>query len=139
MRWVGSLLAAVCLLPGCDILSPEEEPFTACHIRGISGTWQISYVELDGTCGTIPDEIVSLVGDQGPSGNCVVYNSLESPDMCRLDVDFECESGPSSSVRWTGVLEHLDYDLVQGTMSGQVSSGGQAQCRSTYRSTWVKL
>jgi len=133
--WVG---VACVLAAGCS--GADDEPFTACKLGQLTGTWRTSYVELDGTCGRLADETVTLSASSvaESQAKCSYAANTISADRCRIEQDFTCPLATGSGQqRWTGVTRHTAEGTLQGTMTVQVT--GPLLCRSTYAVTTTRL
>lgn len=124
---------------------PPEPPFTACAIGQLRGTWRITHVQTNGTCGVISDETVVLAApvdagaDAGPPP-CVYASNVVSEDKCRIDLDYTCRArtDKQGSAHWVGVLHHTWHTDLNGTFTLQITEPAYA-CRSTYAVHWGKL
>lgn len=101
------------------------------------GTWRLVYVETDGNCGPVNDEIFSA-GSTSDS-KCTTHSSSTSVDGCRADSDFTCPTlDGAGAQRWTGYLEIDSQTQASGVFAAQVTHASGA-CRSTYDVTATKL
>jgi hypothetical protein len=128
-----TLTAGLLIAAGCSS-SNSSEPFTACTIGELRGTWRVTYAETDGTCGKVPSETVVLMpGNTKAASACTFATDRISPDRCRLDLDFTCPlTAPTSgSQHWVGALRQTSPTNLSGSMTLQVTTGA-VTCRSTY-------
>ena len=133
------LLLSLCL-GGCDILFPDDPPFTDCRITRITGTWQTTFEEIEGTCGPMPDttELFRVDGEL-PVG-CIVFTDEVSPDRCTRDRDYECPlpGFPFGGQHWVSSETMIGYDRIAGTAMAGISDG-VSSCQSHYEILRQKL
>ncbi len=121
--------------------SSESQPFTACAIGSLTGTWRLTYVETDGTCGKISAETVVLApGKQEPGASACTYAAAQiSPDHCRMDMDFTCPlNGVAGTQRWVGATHQVSATELTSSMTASISSPSLGTCRSTYSVDWTQ-
>lgn len=120
--------------------SSDEDEAVTCKLGELDGTWLVTYVEKDGTCGKIADETVVLSpGAAAEAQSKCTYNAQTvSPDKCRLDLDYACTLATGTgSQHWIGTLKQVANARLSGSMSVQIVLNGQT-CRSTYDITWSR-
>lgn len=139
MEKIGAAVVVGMMLVACSSESDDAAPAVTCSIGELRGTWRVSYVETDGNCGQIPDEMaVFSENSQGAPSSCQVDVFDVAADKCRVDMNFTCPlNGVSGSQQWAGVLKQTADDKIEGTMTAQVD-GATADCRSTYAVTWTR-
>lgn len=136
----GAAAFLIVLSVACSSSNDGDAPPVTCKLGELDGTWQVTYVEKDGTCGKIADETVVLSpGAAADAQSKCTYNAQSvSPDKCRIDLDYTCPLATGAgSQHWVGALRHVADARVLGSMSVQVVLGGQT-CRSTYDVTWTR-
>lgn len=113
----------------------------ACGIGELSGTWRISYKEVDGDCGPIPAETVNLSSSgSGGGGACKTAVQDISSDKCRLDFDYTCPTTDGKGTqRWSGVTKQTAEDRLEADSTAQLQHPALGACRSTYKVTYTKL
>lgn len=130
-------------LVGCSSSSSSGKPFTACTIGSLTGTWRVTYVETDGTCGKVADETVVLSSAATPGApgtpSCTIAANQISPDRCRIDLDFTCTlNGVAGTQRWIGATHQLSATELSSSMTLTLTSPSLGSCRSTYAVDWTK-
>lgn len=123
-------------LAACSSSSEGEAPPFTCALGELRGTWQLTYVEKDGTCGPVAAETTVLTGESTAPSACQQDALIISEDKCRMDLDFTCPTNNGSQT-WTGVTRHVAEGRMESTMTASVRVGG-ASCRSTYDITWTR-
>jgi hypothetical protein len=127
---------------GC---SGADEPFRACSMGSLTGTWRISYRETNGDCGPIPDETVNIAAASSGStsssgGGCRTLAYGISADKCRVEQSFTCPSNDNRGTQsWTIVIQQTGPTSVSGTATVQLTHSTLGACRSTYAMTWTRL
>lgn len=146
-------LLAAALLFGCGSTAsstgaPPAPPFTACEIGQLGGAWLVSYTEVDGNCGPVPDETVVApsgapmkVGGGVDAGGpqCTIAAQTISADKCEIDDDFTCTllGGTAGTQHWSGALHQTSAVDIVGRVSLQLLEP-MAACRSTYIEEWKR-
>lgn len=113
----------------------------SCAIGSLTGTWRVTYTEVDGTCGAIAAETVnfSATGSNG-SDPCTYHAQKVSGDKCRLDFDYTCPTTDGKgSTRWTGVTKQTGTEKLESDATVQGTHPSAGTCRSTYTMVWAKL
>lgn len=142
MKNIGmGLFALFTGLLGCS--SSSSEPFTACTIGSLTGTWRVTYVETDGNCGKLADEtvVMSAAASPGAPGtpSCTFAANEISADHCRADLDFTCPlTGVAGTQRWVGATRQVSAGELSGSMTLTVTSPSLGPCRSTYAVDWTR-
>ncbi len=86
------------------------------------------YVETAGSCGPIPDALISLnPGPQGVGAGCTLHSERATEGNCKIERDVTC-----GTVHVVGVTtqETQDGSVISGTLSFN-----EPTCSSTYRLT----
>jgi hypothetical protein len=138
-RFAALAVATATGVLGC---SGANEPFTACNLDSLSGTWRISYRETNGNCGAIPDETVNMsaAGSGSATTTCRSQSYSISSNKCRIDQSFTCATTDGSGTQaWTVVSQQGSASSVSGTATVQVTHPTLGTCRSTYAVTWTRL
>jgi hypothetical protein len=121
----------------CSSSTDGDAPAFKCALGELRGTWQLTYVEKDGTCGPIAAETVVLTGESSTPSSCKQDAVIVSDDKCRMDLDFTCPAGNGGTQKWTGATRQVAEDRLVGNMTAQATVGAQS-CRSTYEITWTR-
>ena len=133
-----AILLAVALAACGGSDSGEGSDFT-CAIGELTGAWRLSYVELDGSCGPIPDE--TFIAPPGGAGDpaCVVdYNSI-SADKCQLETDVTCPTLDNLGTQtWVWSIRQTGSGLLEGSATLQLNHTSGI-CRGTYDMTMSQL
>ena len=104
----------------------------------VSGTYNVSAVEVSGTCGAFPSGQTATVNCEGqPEGNCQGTNIWDA-DCCGVYTDVFCE-GESGTSSLEGRLDFSEggdrgegfLDIVLSTTEGQ-------SCSSSYKFLYLK-
>ena len=125
---------------GCSS-SSSGKPFTACTIGSLTGTWHVTYVETDGTCGKLAAETVVFTPGKSGSGSdtCTFDAQQISADHCRMDLDFTCPlTGAPGTQRWIGATHQVSATELTSSMTLSVASSTLGSCRSTYTLDWTQ-
>lgn len=96
--------------------------------------------ERSGTCGPVPETIVSF-DDEGGRSECT-YRRQGDVTSCRVEQDFTCPivGFPGQTVTSRGVITWAAGGRsASGTMSMEIRDGVTLQCLSTYDVTYMKL
>jgi hypothetical protein len=123
--------------------SSSSKPFTACTIGSLTGTWRVTYVETNGTCGKVADETVVLSATTTPGApgmpTCMIAAADISADHCRIDLDFTCPlNGAPGSQRWIGATHQVSATELTSSLTLTVTSPTLGACRSTYAVDWTQ-
>ena len=127
---------------------PPPAPFT-CALGSLMGSWRIVYVESDGTCGRVADEVATVPTEDAPDAGasadagvaaCTYAARAISADKCSIDLDFTCPlNGLMGTQHWSGTLHQTSATTLGGSLGLQVSGATSGPCRSTYSVRWIKL
>jgi len=121
------LCAVILLLGGCG----SDSGSTDCALGQLTGTWRVSYSQINGNCGSIPDETVNTSAPGG-GATCTIAVRTISPDKCHFESDFTCPTTDSAGiVHWVLVMDQVASDLIEGTGTAQLQHP-VGTCRSTY-------
>lgn len=110
----------------------------------LTGTWRVTYVETDGTCGKVADETVVITsgksGATQPASTGCTYAADEiSADRCRADLDFTCPlTGVAGTQRWIGATHQISATELTSSMTLTVTTPNRGTCRSTYTLDWTQ-
>lgn len=127
-------LAIALVLIGCSAseAGPTPSGFECQLGGGLPGTWRVSYVETNGTCGALPDEVYIGPGYIGGADGCTRDQVVRSDDGCTLDTSFTCSTTDSLGTSdWVVSVEQVSSGRVTGIMNLQLTHP-DASCRSTY-------
>lgn len=136
-RWLPSLLASVALLCSCSSSDDQYNP-TKCSKSDRTGTYSVTFLELSGDCGPLPEETIQItnsvatgVAAQGTS--CTTSNERWSENDCKFESTTRCEDAKSTTVS-VGVSRQSKQDGSQlnGTVTVDVQLKSGARCHSTY-------
>jgi hypothetical protein len=142
MRPEFALVAAV--LSGCIISVPSADSdggATRCADR--TGSYVARFVEQSGTCGPLPDQVLTIQSTQ--SGQAVPAGCTgtvtPSSDNCTVQVDMTCPGEPGTHVTQQGQAT-WSTDASSGSATLQVSTSvdadGSVTCSSSYAVSYTR-
>jgi hypothetical protein len=119
-----------------------EDDEISCSASDRSGAYLISYVERDGDCGDIPDNVGRFDGSGGVPDNCELdAPDAVSSDSCTLERSLTCvQDGFAVSAIGSTTQETDDGSRITGilTMTIRDAASGELVCISTYEQTAVR-
>lgn len=130
------MLAAILLISisscGFDIdLTPD-----ICKDR--SGTYMVTFVERSGTCGYMPDLIVTVPAVMDSA--CVGYSVSEN-NNCRVTINMTCPGADGYRVKQSGVADWRADGLVGNAVFNimLIDDYNYAVCSSIYDAVYEKM
>ncbi len=135
---VAIVLAVVVGCGGSDAGSGGgTDPGPTCSIGSLTGTWRLHYVQMDGTCGPIPDETGHVDGTLSPT--CTLTYRQVSADHCGLEMSFTCPTlDGQGTYTWVLAVHQASDTKLLGSGTVQVVDPA-ITCRGTYDLTVTKL
>ncbi len=136
-----ALLVGALMLVGCSVETKPVQP-ASCSPDQRVGTYMVSFVERSGSCGPVPDQLVSFnAADIGQ--NCELHSERYSEGSCKLERDITCQERVKDDLAWggwstvetrtTGVTKQVTADgsRIEGTATVSIDDGHKP-CTSTY-------
>jgi hypothetical protein len=134
-----TVLALVLVFAGCAGSDDEDRP-SSCQRTDRSGTYLAHFETLSGTCGDLPDSVLSLTAPtSNASQQCVREQETWSERDCKLESVTICTTD-TGSVRNTMVsrVERAGGAVLTGTATNQISLKDGSGCVGTYRLTMTR-
>lgn len=136
MRWA--------ILAGALLLACGGEDPIDCNVNDRGGTYLVQYRERpNGTCGPIPDTVVSEASATLMGITCTVVSEDISSDQCDIDRTLTCNdsaNGVSFTMVGSSTQVNDDASRLEGivTITLRDNSSGQTVCTGTYDVTWTR-
>lgn len=115
-----------------------------CDFDKISGTYRVSFDEVSGDCGDLPDINTFIEGgDEEIDPGCTVASRTENERTCAGDADVTCND-TVNNLRIRQVI-HLEPEPDGSSISGSTTiqayrlSTGAYVCTSTYEVEYTRL
>jgi hypothetical protein len=131
-----SILGFAILMGACSGADDDEPEDFECSVASRSGTYLMTFTEVDGTCGEFPATVVRIDPFGQLDANCVLDEPTAiSPDECSVDSSISCtdEFGVTVSMVGTTKQASADGSLVTGILTMQAKDFDGLICASTYR------
>ena len=121
---------------GCVIFSTACRQID-CKPDEFKGTYLSHYEETNGTCGPIPDSLVSDMTAQTAAPGCTVDANRVSDDQCTRETSAHCVLANGNTVLATGKTEQVEDDgsRLEGIVTYTISRAGIVLCQGTYEIT----
>lgn len=111
---------ALLIISGCTIRIDDPIDAKLCNPEDRVGRYKISFDEhYGGTCGYIPDTIISVSVHKTSKGICTVYQSEYSDDGCLYTSSVQCDDWENFTYEQLKTESHVNdpsADTISGTL-----------------------
>lgn len=110
-----------------------------CDIESRDGTYLVAYENVGGTCGDIPDQLVTVGGSAG-GASCVIESEDVSDDMCEISVQGVCTDQGNGIRTYATITTTEASGGLTGTMTVDIRTidTDTTVCTGTYDLTYTE-